>query len=833
MTPVRENQVTLTINGKKVTVPAGTLIVDAARQAGIDIPVFCYHPELVPAGMCRMCLVEIGRPVVDRSTGNTVLENDGTVKVQFGPKLETACTTPVTEAMQVVTDSHKVMAARKENLEFILTSHPLDCPICDKGGECALQNLTMAYGPGESRFLLDEKKHFEKHKPLGDLIILDRERCIQCGRCVRFQQDVAGDPVLAFYHRGRSTEIITNSEPGFDSIFSGNTTDICPVGALTTVDFRFGARPWEMERTASICSHCAVGCNLTYNIRREAVNGGKTVIKRVMPRRNEKVNDCWICDKGRFGYHYLESESLLSKPLVKKDGRLVDSDWDEALRTAERALAVAKAPLVLAGGGLSNEGLFNLSRIVKDGWGENILYSYMAGGDITAQIGLSHDSNLGNLGPQSAVIVVASDLHEEGPIWWQRIKESAQRGMSLIVLNTRPTRLDQYASHIIRYEPGHESETVRSLFPENAAGFGEEINSASATFTKATEGIIFYGSDGLGLEDSQDLADSCGQLLVKTDHFAKPNNGLVGVWHAPNLQGAWDMGFCPVNDLAGEIQKADVLVLAGVNPVAENPDLAEAIKRPDLFTICLDSFFHETAMESHVVLPVCTITEQDGTFTSGERRVQRFFPINHPQDRKADYEVAGHLANTAGLSLTNVENRSASLVMAEISRQVAGYKGIHFEALGQTNYWTDHERTSTIHYFGTSFENDISLGIQLENQKLQVQFMRLADDKQPGRLPEKGKKLTLLPITYIYDQNWPIVQAKVLQKRLMSPSLKVNLKTAEDLKLSNGKICRFELAGRQYSLKVEIENDLPDRCAFVGRQMGIPISGPQTITVLG
>ena len=253
--------VTLTVDGREVTVPEGTLIVNAAKKVGIDIPVFCYHPKMEPVGMCRMCLVEVGRPQIDRASGQALREPDGSVKIAFHPKLETACTTPVIDGMVVRGNSEKALLGRKEIVEFLLTSHPLDCPICDKGGECPLQNLTMGWGPGELRYLYDEKIHLAKHVPLGELIYLDRERCIQCGRCVRFQDEIAADPVIGFYQRGRSLEIVTFSEPGFDSYFSGNTTDICPVGALTTADFRFRARPWELNAAASICTQCPVGCN--------------------------------------------------------------------------------------------------------------------------------------------------------------------------------------------------------------------------------------------------------------------------------------------------------------------------------------------------------------------------------------------------------------------------------------------------------------------------------------------------------------------------------------------------------------------------------------------
>ncbi|HEX7621637.1 MAG TPA: 2Fe-2S iron-sulfur cluster-binding protein, partial [Anaerolineales bacterium] len=383
------NMVSLTIDGQLITVPAGTLLVNAAKKIGIDIPVFCYHPKMEPVGMCRQCLVEVGRPVVDRATGKQVMEN-GKPKISFGPKLETACTTPVSEGMLVLTQSDKAKASQKEILEFLLTSHPLDCPVCDKGGECPLQNLTMAHASPQSRYIYDEKSHAGKHVPLGDLIWLDRERCIQCARCIRFQEEIAGEPVLAFYQRARATDIITNSEPGFDSVFSGNTSDICPVGALTTADFRFGARPWEMKAAASICAQCPVGCNVTLNTRREAKSDGKVAIKRVMPRQNEAVNEIWMCDKGRFAYHYTEDENRLAKPLIRKNGSLAPASWTESLQTVTQALSAArKDSLILASGRLSNEDLFNLKQLADGLGGEALLYTHMGGGELTTSYGVS------------------------------------------------------------------------------------------------------------------------------------------------------------------------------------------------------------------------------------------------------------------------------------------------------------------------------------------------------------------------------------------------------------------------------------------------------------
>ena len=457
--------VTLTIDGIQVEVPEGTVVVDAAKRAGVDIPVFCYHPKMEPVGMCRMCLVEIGRPVIDRATGQPVLQEDGSPKIQFGGKLETACTTPVSQGMVVLGMTDKAKAGRKDILEFLLTSHPLDCPICDKGGECPLQNLTMGFGPGESRYLYDDKKHLAKHVPLGDLIFLDRERCIQCARCVRFQDKIADDPVIGFYNRGRSLEIVTFSEPGFNSYWSGNTTDICPVGALTTADFRFRARPWELSSAASICNQCPVGCNLTMNIRREAVSGGNWVVKRVMPRQNEAVNEIWICDKGRFGYHFAEqSPERLTQPLVRKNGELVQASWDEALGlVAERFQSAGKGLLTLASGRLANEDLFNLRKFTLALGGKTALYSHMAGGELTTQIGFTPGTNLGEMGKEDAILVVGCDLEEEAPVWWLRVKQAAERGATLIVLNPRRTKLDKAATYSLRYPFGSAAGAILTM----------------------------------------------------------------------------------------------------------------------------------------------------------------------------------------------------------------------------------------------------------------------------------------------------------------------------------------------------------------------------------
>jgi NADH-quinone oxidoreductase subunit G len=629
--------ISLEIDGNRVQVPEGTLVVDAAKRAGVNIPVFCYHPKMEPVGMCRMCLVEIGRPQINRETGEFNRNEDGSIAIQFGPKLETACTIPVSEGMVVQGFTNEVARARKDIIEFLLTSHPLDCPICDKGGECPLQNLTMDYGPGKSRFLYDEKKHLGKHVPLGELIYLDQERCIQCGRCVRFQDEVVDDAVIGFEQRGRSLQIVSYSEPGFDSYFSGNTTDICPVGALTTSDFRFGARPWEMKSAASICTHCPVGCNLTLNVRRDHKSGGGFVVKRVLPRQNEWVNEIWICDKGRFAHHYASSDDRLTQPMIRVDGEMKPATWDEALDLVAEKFKEAGSDLqTLVSGRISNEDLFNIGSITRSLGGKTALYSEMAGGDLVSMAGVGQGTNISMLGAGTTILVVASDLEEEAPINWLRVKQAVERGARLILANPRPTKLERYATHVLRYPYGSEAEFVLAMInslsakPLDISGSVfdtarvKNLKEAARDFAQADNAIILFGSEGTSLESGQRLAQACTNLLIITDHIGKVNSGLIGVWDRANTQGGWDMGFRPVEDLDSTLRNRQALYIVAADPAGDEPALVETLESTE-FLVVQELFLTETAKLADVVLPAQAFIEREGTLTNGERRVQRFY----------------------------------------------------------------------------------------------------------------------------------------------------------------------------------------------------------------
>ncbi len=812
-------QVTLTIDGVQVIVPAGTLIVDAAKKVGIDIPVFCYHPKMEPAGMCRMCLVEIGRPMIDRATGQPMLEENGQPKMQFMPKPDTACTNVVSEGMVVLTQSEKAKEAQKGILEFLLTSHPLDCPICDKGGECPLQNLTMEHGPGKSRFLYDEKQHLAKQVPLGELIWLDRERCIQCGRCVRFQDEIAGEAVLAFDERGRKMQIISVSDPGFDSVFSGNTTDICPVGALTTADFRFGARPWELLAAASICGQCPVGCNITFNTRREAKADGKVVIKRVMPRQNEQVNEIWICDKGRFAYHYAESKERLEKPLFRKDDKLKTAPWDSATKlVAEKLGEAGKDVIVLASGRLSNEDLFNLKSLADGLGGTAVLYTDMGGGDLVMQVGVGRGTNFSDIGKGDAILVVASDLYEEAPIWWLRVKQAADRGATLIVANPRETKLDRFASYVVRYSNGDEVKTVQDL--------GGKSKIAEA-FAKAENAIVLFGSDGLGLVGSSNLAAACAQLLQATGHTGKRNNGLIGVWPRANDQGAREMGFRPEPDLA-KVIKGKLVYIAGADPAGDDPALEKALKGAK-FIVVQDLFQTTTAELADVVLPAQAYTERGGTFTSGERRVQRFYPAVPPLgETKADYAIAADIAKKLDIDL---EGSSPVLVFEKLAASVKDFEGLSYAKLAEVvEQWPIVGR-GDMYYGGTTYENTQGLGVQLVSAAERGETVSIPKVREEAGLRPKEDELLAVPVTKLYDRGATVAPAELLTGRIGKATIALHPDAARKLGVEAGARVKVSFDGLKGEAVVKIDETISAGVVLVPRSMGLAIREPVAIKV--
>ncbi len=298
------NAVTITINGRDVAARKGDMVIAAALGADEYVPHFCYHPRMAPVGMCRQCMVEVEGP--------------------RGPMMVVSCMTPVADGQVVRTDTDQVQRAQEGMLELLLANHPLDCPVCDKGGECPLQDQAFSHGPGESRYV-EAKRHYEKPIPISDLVYLDRERCILCDRCTRFADEVAGDKLIHFISRGNDTQVMTFPDEPFVSYFSGNTVQICPVGALTAKPYRFKARPWDLSQQESTCTTCSVGC-------RTVVQSSRDELLRYQGVDSDPVNWGWLCDRGRFNFEAVNSELRLTAPLVKLDTGLTETSWNTALR---------------------------------------------------------------------------------------------------------------------------------------------------------------------------------------------------------------------------------------------------------------------------------------------------------------------------------------------------------------------------------------------------------------------------------------------------------------------------------------------------------------------
>ena len=438
--------VKVTIDDKQIAVPAGTLVVDAAKAAGIDIPIFCSHPKLDPLGACRMCLVEFVGP--------------------RGSRLDTSCTVRVSEGMVVRTDTEQVKAVREANLAFILLNHPLDCPICDKGGECPLQDQTMEYGPGFSKFI-EPKRRKQKHYPISDLIMLDQERCILCWRCIRYLEEWEDKPQLGLFERGGETLVDVFPGQPVDAKTSGSIIDICPVGALTNRVARFRYRPWELRRTPSVCTLCPVGCNLRLDERAHE-------LRRIVARENLAVNDEWICDKGRFLHQYVDHPERLTQPLVREDGKLRPASWDEALHRVVEGLEIAiaagghQAVGGVAAARVSNEGAYLFQKFFRVLLGANNV-DFPDGASVHAlPAGLPA---VAAIGKSDVIVLVGYDPSEATPIIDLRIKRALLRsGATVIIVNSRRIELARYVDHprvrkgaYLAVRPGNEAIAVQTL----------------------------------------------------------------------------------------------------------------------------------------------------------------------------------------------------------------------------------------------------------------------------------------------------------------------------------------------------------------------------------
>ena len=827
------DRVTINVDGKDYEVAAGSNLVDAAKwHAGNDIPVFCYHPKMEPVGMCRMCLVELGAPARDRATGELMRNEDGSPQIRYFPKLQTACTTAVSDGMHIKTNTQQVIDARNDVLEFLLSSHPLDCPICDKGGECPLQNLTMRHGPQSSRMYFEDKQLLEKHYPLGDLIFLDRERCIQCARCVRFQDEVVGDDVLAFHERGRRLQIITNSDPGFDTYFSGNTTDICPVGALTTADFRFGARPWELNEVPSISPWDAAGENISLSMRLDRDFGGKAMIKRVMPRQNERVNEIWISDKTRFGHHFTRSEERLQQPLMKTGGVLRASNWAAAMAEMAAALKDADGDVAaIAGSSMSNEDLWELRQLLE-GLGGSRLGVWMpthGGAEIAAEVGVGLGTNLGQLGRGDAILVIASDLEEETPMWRLRLKQAQDRGAYLVVANARHTRLEDFAIQGARNDKVVEGDAIRYGAGEAVAvmqHLSVDQPEIAERLRAADNLVIVAGAEGLTLAGSQALAQAAANFLIDGGHVGRRNNGLLLPLPGANGMGQHYLGYKPETTLDIMANPPKALIVAQAELLDDDPAARAWLSQVE--TIIYANFFDDGLSElADYVLPIQTFAERDGSFVNGERRVQRFYTAQGPIGQSLPaWKLFGGLRQALGAGSLKP---SAAAVMQELSANIDAFAGISYKALAQVKREFPDVGGRDQYYGGTAYSNTGGLGVQIPS----------AADKRKGwtarRLaaydrPRAGAgELLLMPITRLYNRQRNFRPTLMLEPRILKPYAIVNSDDAAAMGVSAGDIVEIRAGEASVRVQAALSEDISAGAVALPRHL-TEAAIPMTIT---
>lgn len=694
--------VTLTINEKEVSVPARTLLVDAARMAGVEIPVFCSHPKLDPVGCCRMCLVEVDGP--------------------RGTAMMASCTMPVGDGMVVRTDTEQVRTVQEANLGFILLNHPLDCPICDKGGECPLQDQTMRFGQGISQ-LIEPKRLAKKHYDISDTIVLDQERCVLCWRCIRYLEEWEDKPQLGLFERGNDTIVDIQEGRPVDAKTSGNIIDLCPVGALTNRVARFAYRPWEIERTPSICMHCSVGCNVRLDSRTHQ-------LRRIVGRENMQVNDQWICDKGRFAHGWVNDEKRLTAPLLRKNGRLTQVQWSEALAyIAGKAVGIkekygADAIGAIGSAKISNEGNYALQRFMRGVIGTNNI-DHRDGGDVAAlPTGLPALAELmkPQYGPDpqvDTVLLFGVDPSEELPVLDLHLKRAILRGgVKLIIAHARKIELTRYEGPYLAYKPGEEIPLIDSL-TQAVQGSGETGGDAAARaagglLSESEKALIIYGpmaargESGPGVRlELERLAQAAGEgtrvAYVGLDGNAQgcrdmgvlPDR-LPGQFPLDDaeakarLEGLWG---CTLSGSTGytykqmlDSQEMRALFVNGANPAAESPDWAASLDDLDLLVVT-DLLPTETAEKADVVLPAQGWAESDGTYTNLERRVQRApKAVADPKSRTApDWMIFIHLARQMGAAWPFTDVRS---VTEEITWAVPAYAGLNWEALGdQGRQW--------------------------------------------------------------------------------------------------------------------------------------------------
>ena len=620
--------VNLTIDGRAIQAPPGTLVIDAAKHSGIEVPAFCYYEGLTLQAACRMCLVEVEKM----------------------PKLMTACTLPVAEGMVVRTETPQVAAARKSMLEFLLANHPLDCPVCDKGGECELQDMTFRYGAGESRFT-EMKVHVDE-KQFSPVVFFDNPRCILCYRCVRICNEGMGVGALGVINRGVVSEIAPNKGDHLECDECGMCIDICPVGALTSGIYRYHTRPWEMEHVGTICTHCSNGCKTTLGVRNDEIIRGNN-------RDRSGINGEFLCIKGRYAFDFYNHPERLLAPLVRVNGKLEEVSWSKAIETV-----AAKFNEVRGRGGkfgvigsnhTTNEENYYLQKFARKALGTGNIDHHRTGDVVTLLDALSGKSGklatTAGLYEKKAVLVIGADLALEQPFLSFQIRANYRHHQARVyVVTTGPVREDKYAAASVRVAAGGELDAVESLRDR----------------LKAEPELVVVFGDAIKGEAVRRLVDFGESLAIPVQY--------VCLVDGSNSRGAVDMGLLP--DAGGmalpemlAAEDLDVLWVIGANP------LRGTEPRPSgsgPFLVVHDLFLTETAQAADVVFPAASAYEKNGTVTNVCGEVQRLRKAVGAMGAKPDLEIMGLLAREMGVA-AELGPWIPDTVFGEIRKNVRGY----------------------------------------------------------------------------------------------------------------------------------------------------------------
>jgi NADH-quinone oxidoreductase subunit G len=708
--------ITFTIDGLEVQAPENSMLVDAAKHGDVEIPVFCYEPKLGnPVGACRMCLVEI----------------------EGIPKLQTGCSTPVKDGMVVHTRSERVKTAQSSVVEFLLINHPLDCPVCDKGGECPLQDITFGWGRGTSRFI-EPKRHFVKPLALSPLIAIDRERCILCYRCVRFSQEVSEDYQLVLLERGAHSYVSTFDGHPYVAPFSGNIVELCPVGALTSRAYRFRARPWDIEDSGSICTLCPAQCNVSFTVRDERV-------MRVLAREHDEVDDGWLCDKGRFAYQAIHVEQRVTQPLVRDGGELRPVSWERALQETATSLRRAAGRVgALAGADASNEEGFLLARLLREGLRSEHLDT--VAGIAPAELHRLADPELQATVPDlefaHTVLVLGCEPVRDIPILDLRIRKGVRRhGVKLAVATPQPSALDSSAGIALRYAPGRDGEFLQALAAALYGGDIEQLARAAQADVeqlRALAELLRIGSaggapgsaggspSGTGESEPQEIVILYGQsVLAGPDHGARAAEALLklarglglagrdgaGLLATPaagaNGRGLLEAGVAPGygpglqarsavdGESAGEALGAhgigaalaagelSALYLLNVDPLRCGlPREIWSAALEQASTVIAHASFLTEGLREHasVVFPAESYAEKEGTVVHPDGRLQRLRPaIGRQGETRAGWSVIAELARRCELDLDVL---SGSMASQQLFAAVPFYAGLSLEEIG-------------------------------------------------------------------------------------------------------------------------------------------------------